>query len=658
MYDAQMVRQFGKALLKEGIITERQLQHALQVQLDSFEKKRLGQILIDLGYVTARELRDISQKYHLRQPLGEILVYNKFITKTDLETALEEQKSSGKRLGEHLLDTNKITEDQLARAISLQLDIPYIVPNKRLIDKKLFQRFPNSLMKQWSLLPLFKNDNVITVLVHDPFNQEMVRMLTSVINEKIEFAVGPEPMITRVLKEMMEESSVITDRSPTPFEETAASSQFHRYDLDKAIANQSSSTQAMSIVDFILSNAISQKASDIHIDSMYSKLRVRHRVDGHLIFDTDLPKNVADQVVRRIKVMSQIGITDAVDQQDGNMYVKYMDKNIDLRVSIYPTVLGPSITIRSLTKEIGLKSLEELGMLPRVLWTLKQILDTPGGLILFTGPAGSGKTTSLYACLNYLNQDSLKICTVETPVEYSIEGVAQCQLRNVEKDKIGERVKSMLHQDADVIVLGEITDEDSAKAAVTAALTGHKVFSTIHTDDTFAAILRLMDLGMRNYLLSSTGIATVAQRLLRKICPKCKEPFTPDRELFKNYNLKDFDPDNWEFYHGRGCAHCNQTGFSGRTGLFEILVFNDEIRNAFLKNQSSSILRKLTQNTKLYLSLREAGFIKALQGETTLEEALSILSYSEKQSFASMELTEKDIRYWMGMDDEATHPVS
>jgi type IV pilus assembly protein PilB len=315
-------------------------------------------------------------------------------------------------------------------------------------------------------------------------------------------------------------------------------------------------------------------------------------------------------------------------------------------------VLGPSVTIRSLTKEIGLKSLEELGMLPRALWTVKQILDTPGGFILFTGPTGSGKTTSLYACLNYLNHDSLKICTVETPVEYSIEGVAQSQVTSNEKDQIGERVKAMLHQDPDVIVLGEITDQESSKAAVDAALSGHKVFSTIHTDDCFAAILRLMDMGMRKFLLSSTGVASIAQRLLRRICTKCKEPFTPDRDLFKHYNLRDFDPDNWEFYRGTGCAFCNQTGFTGRTGLFEVLTVNDEIRNAFLQNKSSSTLRSLAQNTRIYLSLREAGFIKALQGETTLEEALSILSYSEKESFSGMELTEEDIRYWMGLEDD------
>lgn len=652
MSGSQLAYQLGKILVKEGLITENQLQHALQVQFDSLEKKRLGQVFIDLGYIDTRQLRDITQKYHLRQPLGEILVQNGFVSETQINEALDGSKNSGKRLGEYLLDSNLITEDQIARAISQQADLPYIVPNKRLVDRMLLQRFPTSVMKKYTLFPFFKNDRITTILVHDPFDQEMLNMLKTTVEDGFELAISPRSLIKKVLNELLDERSFLSMSSATPYDESATSSQFQRYDLDKAMGSSGAYSQAISIVDYVLSTAIAQRASDIHIDSMYNKLRVRHRVDGQLVYDTDLPKNVAESVIRRIKIMSSMDISDMAEAQDGHIYVKYLDKNIDLRVSIFPTVLGPSITIRSLTKEIGLKSLEELGMLPQALVTLKQILDTPGGLVLFAGPTGSGKTTSLYACLNYLNHESLKICTVETPVEYSIEGLAQCQLKGADREKVGDRVKSMLHQDPDVIVLGEITDPESSKAAVEAALSGHKVFSTIHTDDSIAAVMRLLDMGMRRYLMASTGVASIAQRLLRKICSKCKEPFIPDRNLFKHYNLRDFDPDNWEFYHGAGCAFCNQTGFSGRTGLFEVLTVNDEIRNALLENQSASMIRKLAQKSGNYLSLREAGFIKALQGETTLDEAFNILSYSERQSFATMELTDENIRRWMGIHDD------
>jgi len=648
-YDAQSKNQLGEALKKENLITDHELQHALQVQLDSLEKKRLGQILIDLGYITIPKLREISKKYGLRQPLGELLVDNGYLSEIDLAAALEVHKIQGKRLGEYLLDLGKITEEQLARAISQQADLPYILPDKRLVDRMIFQKFTPGFLKEYVVLPLFKTGDAVTVIVSDPYNRQMLNMLEGNLRGKADIAIGPKSLIQSTLNEMLEMRDLLSTTSGIATEEGAANTSFQRYDLDQAVSNMSPVSQAVSIVDYVLCNAFSQHASDIHIDFMYNKLRVRHRVDGNLVFDTDLPKNVAESVIRRLKVLAKIQISDSATASDGHIYVKFRNKNIDLRVSIYPTVLGMAITIRSLSKEIGLKNLEDLGMLPRALTTLKQILDSPAGLMLFAGPTGSGKTTSLYACLNYLNQDSLKICTVESPVEYSIEGVAQCQLKGHERDNIGEIVKSMLHQDSDIIVLGEINDQESARAAVDAALTGHKVFSTIHTEDSFGAILRLMDMGMKKYLLSSTGVASIAQRLVRRICTQCKTPFRPDRSLFRHYNFKNFDPDNWEFFKGAGCAACHQTGFSGRTGIFEILTINDEIRNAFLANQSASAIRKLAQNTEVYISLREAGFIKSLKGETTLDEALSILSYSEKQSFATMELSEKEIKYWMGL---------
>lgn len=291
-------------------------------------------------------------------------------------------------------------------------------------------------------------------------------------------------------------------------------------------------------------------------------------------------------------------------------------------------------------------------MLPRALETLKMILDAPSGMILFAGPTGSGKTTSLYASLNYLNKNDLKICTVESPVEYRIEGIAQSQLKRSEAAMMPQRIKAMMHQDPDVIVLGEINDEDSASAAVEAALSGHKVFSTIHTDDSIGAILRIMDMRMRTYLLSSTGLAVISQRLLRTICRSCKEPFSPPRRLLREFKIVDFDPARWTFRRGKGCAACHQTGFLGRTGAFEILAVNDEIRDACLSNQTALLIRRIAQDSVNYISLREAALIKALLGETTLEEAFSLLSYSEKQAFASMSLAESKILHWIERDAE------
>ncbi|GAB4310701.1 MAG: hypothetical protein Kow0059_00270 [Candidatus Sumerlaeia bacterium] len=643
--------QLGEALIKEGLLTEHQLQHALQIQQDSVERKRLGQILVEFGYITKRQLRDISRKYSFRQQIGELLVDSGFITDEQLVRALEEQQATRRPLGEILIEKEWVTEEQFARAVAEQLDYPYILPDKRLVDRTLLQQFSAPFLRQYCILPMFKSPDATTIVVPDPFDRHVLRMIDTTVRGPVELAVGPKSVIQRVLGEVLDERTLLSKGTTTSADEVISSSSFQRYDLDNVQPAASSATQVISIVDYLLINALNQRASDIHIEAMYNKIRVRHRVDGKLVYETDLPKGLAEAVIRRIKVMAKIDPTDSSDILDGHIYVKHQGNNVDLRVSVFPTVLGTSITIRALSKEIGLKSLGDLGMLPRGLTVLKRILDTPSGMILFAGPTGAGKTTSLYACLNYLNHDDLKICTVETPVEYSIEGVAQSQLRPHEKGSITDKIKAMMHQDPDVIVLGEINDADSAEAAVQAALSGHKVFSTIHTEDSFGAIMRLMDMGLHTFLLSNTGIASIAQRLVRKICVHCKTPFTPERQIFKQFNLKDIDPDTLEFVRGMGCMTCRQTGFFGRTGLFEILTMSDEIRNAFLDSKNASHIRRLAQQSKNFLSLREAGFIKALQGDTTLDEVLSVLSYSEQQAFVGMSLTQSDIRFWMGLDD-------
>ncbi|MFC1601668.1 GspE/PulE family protein [Candidatus Sumerlaeota bacterium] len=642
--------QLGKSLLEEGLITENQLRHALQLQQDSLNKKRLGEVFVEMGYVTKSQLREVSRKYDHRLQLGLVLTDQGIISEEDVSRALDLQRDSHGLLGEILLDSGVISEEQLAVALSKQLSYPYIVPNRRLVDKRLLKPFSEKFLVEYGVLPMFKNRETMTVLVQNPLDQTMIQVLNSVLNGKYELAVGPRTMIQVVLREVLGQRTLLAEEGGGPVEALESEGLLRR-DLDAPQSAGRTPNQVIEIVDHLIVNAITDRASDIHIDSMHNRLRVRHRIDGKLIFETDLPQSLTNMIIRRIKVLARIDVIDSPEACDGHIYVKKDNVDIDLRVSMYPTVMGKAITIRTLSKGLGLKDLADLGMLPRALSSLKMILDAPSGLILFAGPTGAGKTTSLYACLNYLNTDDVKICTVESPVEYAIEGVAQCQIRRSDSDKMGEMVKAMLHQDPDAIVLGEINDEPSADAAVQAALSGHKVFSTIHTDDSFGAIHRLMGMGMRTYLLSGTGVATISQRLVRKICQNCRERFTPTRKLFRQFKIKGFDPDLWEFCHGRGCTRCNHTGFLDRTGVFEILTVDDEIRDAFLAGGNTSAIRKLAQASKQYVSLREAGFIKALLGETTLDEAFALLSYSEKQSFASMDLTESNIKYWMEIEE-------
>jgi type IV pilus assembly protein PilB len=644
--------QLGRSLLKEGLLTENQLRYALELQLESLNKKRLGDILVELGYVTKRQIREISRKFNYRLQVGSILVDSGTLTEELLQEALAEQRVSRKRLGEILVERNVISEEQMAQALSQHLDYPYIVPSKRMVDRELLQLLPEKSLRHHVVLPLFRSEGVVTVLVHDPFDTALLQMLTGAFGNDYELAVGPRKLIRRVLQEMLDERTLQAEATTTS-PDTEGSFAFVRYDLDPKARVEAGSGHIANVVDHIIANGIAERASDIHIDCMYNKIRVRYRIDGILFLKTELPKSIAEPLTRRMKVLSGVNVVDLAEAQEGHISVKSADKSIDLRVSFYPTVLGPSITIRVLTKDVGLKDLSDLGMLPRVLTTLKDFYLSPSGLTLFCGPTGVGKTTSLYASLNHLNQCGLKICTMESPVEYSIEGIAQHQMIAFTGKWMEDIFRAMLHQDPDVIVLGEITSDAIAAAAVQLAVSGHMVFSTIHTDDAISAILQLMDSGLKAYLRSSTGLVVISQRLVRNICPQCKEAHMPPREILREFHLRDLDPDDCVFHHGAGCPKCNHTGFYDRSGVFEFLAMNDEIRDAFLETGKASTIRSAAASTRHYLSLREAGFIKALQGFTTLDEAHGILSYSEKQASASTQLSKESVEYWMGTGEEA-----
>ncbi len=641
----------GEVLIKDSKINENQLQHALQVQKELIKKKRLGEILVDLGYVSKRDLREVTTKYEHKVQLGVILIENRAITPEVLEEALEIQKEKKKPIGEILIDLGAITEEEFAKAFSIQMDLPYVLPDKRLIDMKLFSRLPEKFMREYGVLPMWENEGAVTVLVHDPTDGFVQKFLRNTYGEKYEMAVAPKSAVKKVLEEIVKEKELVSSSMVSPLDETQQAA-FRRYPMDDDTPARGATGQIVNIVNYILSNAIKERASDIHIESQVDRLRVRYRIDGKLIYRTDLPKYLMDPIIRRLKVMARMDITEIRETQEGRIFISYNKQDIDLRISIFTTVLGGTVTIRLLTKELGLRDLEDLGMLPRVLKTLKLILDSPSGLILFTGPTGCGKTTSLYACLNYLNTWNVKIVTLEDPVEYSIEGISQCQVKSMQEGIIAERVKSMMHQDPDVMVIGEISNESTAYGAIQTALTGHMVCSTIHTDDSIGAVLRLMDSGLRTFLLSSTSMAILSQRLVRKICPQCRERYSPSVEIVKEFHIKDFDPDRFEFYRGKGCAECNYTGYFGRSGAFELLAMNDEIRSAFLLNKNAAEIRRLAYKTGNYISLRESGFIKALQHISTLEEGIGVLSYSERESFASIDLTFQEIQRWSGIEIE------
>ena len=397
------------------------------------------------------------------------------------------------------------------------------------------------------------------------------------------------------------------------------------------------------LVNYILSNALTDRASDIHIEPQEKTLRIRYRIDGLIVHKTDLPMSISNSLLSRIKVLCGLDISEKRRHQDGRIRAKIFGQDVDLRVSSYSAIWGENIVIRLLQQQAKDLNIKSMGMNPVTQKRFINLLNHPSGVVLVTGPTGSGKTTTLYAALNYLNNKNKSIITVEDPVEYTLEGVVQAKLDDKLELSYLDFLKAVMRQDPDVIMLGEIREKNAAEATIQAALTGHKVFSTFHTDDTTSAILRLLDMDINAFLISSTLEAIIAQRLIRRLCDHCKEPQIPSEEILSTFNINRINPDKHIFYKPVGCMHCNHTGFHGRTAIHECLIMNDYMRNAILEKKSSGQIRSIAREHTELLSMREDGFYKSMKGITTLEEVVRVVYFNEgdmKQQKTADELIE------------------
>ncbi len=381
--------------------------------------------------------------------------------------------------------------------------------------------------------------------------------------------------------------------------------------------------------NYIMSHAIKEDASDIHIEPREKSIRVRFRVDGILQHKTDLPSAIAQKLISRVKVLSGVDIAEKRRHQDGRIQARVLGKRVDLRVSVYAAVHGENVVIRVLHRQSGLLNLEQLGLSPANHVLFQKLLDQPSGTILSTGPTGSGKTTTLYAALNYLNDGERAIITVEDPVEYIMEGIVQGQLDKKIGHSFVDFLRSMMRQDPDVIMLGEIRDAPAAEAAVQAALTGHKVLSTFHSDDATSALLRLMDMGIESYLVASTMSTVLSQRLVRDLCPKCREAHVPQESLIEAFHFQSIDVNQFTFYRPVGCPECNDIGYRGRTAIHELLFLNDPVSNALQKQKTAHELRTVARYTADLINMSEDGFYKATKGITSLDEVLRLVSFNE-----------------------------
>lgn len=600
--DDAMAGRLGQILVDEGLINPGQFARVLKIQSRLEVRQRLTEILVQLGMVSQSQLKEVMRKHKRSIRLGDFLLEMKFIGEADLEKALRLQKSTGKRLGETLVEAGILSELKLAMALSEQFDITFIEPDLRVIDPALLKNgVPARQLREHLFIPYARTPEGVIVIFFDPQNQEQINRARQAFGTTIIPAIGTKSSI-------LEAIDVI---------ESGVAPRVDDYQFDARLGKD----DVVKFVDYIIQAAVDDDVSDIHIEPLSKKVRVRYRRDGVLVQKTELPIQLHPTLVNRLKIMAGADIADRLHHQDGKINYSYFNQKIDIRFSSYVTVMGENIVLRLLSKKKGLKDLSELGFDRGTQKKfIEQALYPTSGVVIITGPTGSGKTTTLYSSIDYCNEPSIKIVTAEDPVEYIIDGIVQCSINEGIGVTFDETLRSIVRQDPDIIVLGEIRDKLSAATAMQAALTGHKVFTTFHTEDSIGGIIRLIDMDVETFLISSTVLSILAQRLLRKVCHKCRETYLPQPAELSRLGLSPDEIKGYEFYHGTGCKACSYTGYSGRIGIYELLILNEAVKDAILQKKTSYEIRRISLEQTGLVTLLEDGILKAVRGLTTFEE--------------------------------------
>ncbi|MEW6068956.1 MAG: type II secretion system ATPase GspE [Nitrospirota bacterium] len=559
---------------------------------------------------------DVNSSPEKRPRLGEIIFECGLLTKEKLDIALKEQQNNSKKIGETLVNLGFISNEDMLRAISRQLGIKYLTFSEfpRVIphDISLSVKF----MRQYKVVPLGKDNGVIKIAMADPLDTYALNALRLFFNSEIEIYLSSEKDIAETIEQYFGDNIQMTSIMEGMREEETETIDAGLQEDVHHLRDMALEAPIIKLVNMLITRAVEDRASDIHIEPFENKLKVRYRIDGALIDAESLPKRLQSAVISRVKIMSRLNIAERRLPQDGRIKLRVSGRDIDLRISTLPTLYGESVVMRILDRGIALITLEEIGFMENTLEQFKKLIAMPYGMILVTGPTGSGKTTTLYASLSRINSSDRKIITIEDPVEYEVEGVNQIQV----KPKIGltfaSGLRHIVRQDPDVIMVGEIRDRETAEIAIHSALTGHLVFSTLHTNDAPGAVTRLLDMDIEGFLVASSIIGVLAQRLVRVICPDCKKPFK------EPIPVKDAEID-FPTYYGEGCEKCRHKGYIGRTGIFELMIMTEDIRQLILNKASADIIRHKAVSEGMH-TLREYGIQKIKQGVTTIEDVLRV----------------------------------
>ncbi|HLA83338.1 MAG TPA: ATPase, T2SS/T4P/T4SS family [Thermoguttaceae bacterium] len=555
----------------------------------------------------------------------QILIASGVISSDQLAEAKETASESGMKLADALARSGYATGEEITRAMARQYGLDYVNLSEVAIPPSVVELVPESVARENAILPLSEQDGELTVIVSDPQDFEVIEKLRFILNKQIEIALAPRDSILEAVNRYY--GQTVGESADSMLQEFTDTAIDFTETEDEAAGGEEqvdeSSAPIVRLVHLIISEAVQLRASDIHIEPFEDRVRVRYRIDGRLVERDSPPRRLLGAILSRIKILSKLDIAERRRTQDGRIKVNLGEKELDLRVSVIPTNHGQSVVMRILDKDSIKVGLRQLGFSDEDFQRFESLIRRPNGIILVTGPTGSGKTTSLYAALNALNTPDRKIITAEDPVEYYLPGINQVEVRHDIGLDFARVIRAMLRQAPNIVLVGEMRDLETAQMGIQASLTGHLVFSTLHTNDAPGAITRLVDMGVASYLVSSSIIAIMAQRLVRVVCQKCKQPFTPSESVLRAAGISPEMAANAMFCKGRGCGTCGGSGYRGRLAIFELMVMSSKIRELAFNSAPTAAIRQAAISEGMK-TLYDDGVRKACRGVTTIEEIMRV----------------------------------
>lgn len=556
--------------------------------------------------------------------IGEILVESCGLSQEVLNEALEFQEERGGRIGEILIRRKAISESDLLGALSIQFDLPFTLTlSLEGLKTEFAQEVPIQFLKKYRMVPVI-TPNGTYVAINDPLLFQPLDDLQSLLGlESGEVVLAPHSAIASVINLAYDMSGDSAEQVIQDMHEEDTDLIISEIEKTGDLLDDTSDAPIIKLVNLMLSQAVKARASDIHIEPSQNRLKIRHRVDGILYDMLSPPRHIQATLTSRIKIMAKMNIAEKRLPQDGRIEIRIADKDIDIRVSTIPIAFGERVVLRLLDKTTILLRVSELGMPEYQLEKFDRLIRSPHGILLVTGPTGSGKTTTLYAALSTINRTDINIITIEDPIEYQIEGIGQIQVNPKIDLTFANGLRSIVRQDPDVILVGEIRDLETAQIATHSALTGHLVFSTLHTNDSAGAVTRLIHMGIEPFLVTSSVTAILAQRLVRVVCDSCKEEYTPEEESLREIGITPEMSEGKKIYRGRGCPLCLNTGFRGRTGIFELMILDETLMNQILKTSDANAIKRMAIERGM-MTLRHDGAQKVLNGITTIEEVFRV----------------------------------